>query len=77
LQVTSGNNYEWMAAYIAVMPHPWVAQTDGNGRFTLRNVPAGLHKVYAWHEVLGTLTHELRVNGGNTTTVDFEFTTAP
>jgi hypothetical protein len=77
LQVKSANNYDWMAAYIAVMPHPWAALTDGNGRFTLRDVPAGSHKIYAWHELLGTLTRELRVNGGRNAQVDFEFATAP
>ena len=77
LRVTSGNSFEWMAAYIAVMPHPWVALTDENGRFTLRNVPAGQHKIYAWHEVLGTLTREVRVNGGRNAAMDFEYVTLP
>ena len=76
LQVTSGNGHEWMAAYIAVLPHPWAALTDENGRFTLRNVPAGMHKIYVWHEVLGTMAREVRVNGDGTTTVDFQFSTA-
>jgi hypothetical protein len=73
LQVTSANGHEWMTAYIAVLPHPWAALTDENGRFTLRNVPAGTHKIYAWHEVLGTLTREVKLNGSRATTVDFEF----
>jgi len=77
LRVTSANNCEWMAAYVGVMPHPWAASTDENGRFTLRNVPAGPHKIYAWHEVLGTLTREIRVSRGRDTTVDFEFPAAP
>ena len=77
LRVTSANNYDWMAAYIAVIPHPWAALTDEDGRFTLRSVPAGPHKIYAWHEVLGTLTQELRVSGGRNAVVDFEFTTTP
>jgi hypothetical protein len=74
LHVSAGNGHEWMAAYIAVMPHPWAALTDENGRFTLRNVPPGAHKIYAWHEVLGTLTRDASVNGNHPTTVDFEFT---
>jgi len=45
LQVTSANGHEWMAAYIAVLPHPWAALTDENGRFTLRNIPAGTHRI--------------------------------
>jgi hypothetical protein len=73
LQVTSGNGHEWMSAYVAVLPHPWAALTDENGRFTLRNVPAGTQKIYAWHEVLGTLTREVKLNGSRTATVDFEY----
>ena len=73
LQVTSGNGHEWMAAYVAVLPHPWAALTDETGRFTLRNVPAGTYKIYAWHEVLGTLTREVKLNGSHAATVDFEF----
>jgi hypothetical protein len=76
LQVTSANGHEWMAAYIAVLPHPWAALTDENGRFTLRNVPAGTHKIYVWHEVLGTMAREVRVNGEVSTTADFQFSTA-
>jgi hypothetical protein len=77
LQVASGNGEDWMAGYIAVMPHPWAVLTDENGRFTLRNVPPGLHKIYAWHEILGTLTKDVRVNpeGFRSATVDFQFTT--
>jgi hypothetical protein len=76
LQVTSGNGHEWMAAYIAVLPHPWAALTDENGRFTLHNVPAGTHRIYAWHEALGTLVHDVHVNGEGSTTTDFQFSTA-
>jgi hypothetical protein len=76
LRVTSANGHEWMAAYIAVLPHPWAAITDENGRFTLRNVPAGMHKIYVWHEVLGTMARDVRVNSEGSTTADFQFSTA-
>jgi hypothetical protein len=76
LQVTSGNGHEWMAAYIAVLPHPWATLTDENGRFTLRNVPLGTHKIYVWHEALGTMARDVRVNGEGSTTADFQFSTA-
>ena len=75
LQVTSGNGHEWMAAYIAVLPHPWAALTDENGRFTLRNVPVGIHKIYVWHEALGTMARDVRVNREGSTTADFLFST--
>ncbi len=75
LQVTSANGHEWMNAYIAVLPHPWAALTDGTGRFTLHNVPVGTHKIYACHEVLGVLTQEVKLNGNHTAVVDFEYVT--
>jgi hypothetical protein len=76
LQVTSANGHEWMAAYIAVLPHPWAALTDENGRFTLHNVPVGTHKIYVWHEALGTMAREVRVNNEGSTTADFQFSMA-
>ena len=76
LQVTSGNGHEWMAAYIAVLPHPWAALSDENGRFTLHNVPVGTHRIYVWHEALGTMAREVRVNSEGNTTADFLFSTA-
>src|SRR5437667_92400 len=69
LRVTGGNGEE-MSAYIAVLPHPWAALTDENGRFVLNGVPAGTYKLYVWHETLGTLVREVKVPA----TVDLEFT---
>jgi hypothetical protein len=74
LRVTSANGHEWMAAYIAVLPHPWAALTDENGRFVIHHVPPGAQKIYAWHEVLGVLTQEVKLNGNHAAVVDFEFT---
>ncbi len=73
LKAMNVNGRDWMAAYIAVMPHPWAALTDAEGRFTLRDVPAGTHKLFAWHEVLGTLVREVKVTGDHATTVNLEF----
>jgi hypothetical protein len=75
LHVASANGHEWMNAYIAVLPHPWAALTDEGGRFVLRNVPPGTHKIYAWHEVLGVLTKEVNLSSNHPAVVDFEFST--
>ncbi|HUJ10415.1 MAG TPA: carboxypeptidase-like regulatory domain-containing protein [Verrucomicrobiae bacterium] len=75
LRITFGNGETGAPAYIAVMPHPWAALTDDQGRFTLRNVPDGEHKIYAWHEVFGTLAREVEVSGSRNSTIDFQFTT--
>ena len=33
-----------------VVPHPYYAVTDQNGRFELADIPAGNYEVVAWHE---------------------------
>jgi hypothetical protein len=73
LKASCGNGQNWMAAYIAVMPHPWAALTDDAGKFALRGVRSGTYKLYAWHEALGTLVHDVKVAGEHTTQIDFEF----
>jgi hypothetical protein len=75
LKVACGNGHGWMVAYLAVMPHASAALTDENGRFTLSEVPPGAYKLYAWHEVLGTLVRDVKVRGGRVTSVDLEFST--
>jgi hypothetical protein len=75
LHAASANGHAWMSAYIAVLPHPWAALTDENGHFVLHHVPPGTQKIYAWHEVLGVLTREVKVNANHAAVADFEFTT--
>lgn len=75
LRAMNSNGHEWMAAYIAVLPHPWAALTDENGRFTIRGAPKGAYKLYAWHEVLGTIVRDVKVTGGQNTVMDLEFST--
>jgi len=74
LHAVSANGHAWMSAYIAVLPHPWAALTDENGHFVLHHVPPGMQKIYAWHEVLGVLTREVKLNGNHAAVADFEFT---
>jgi hypothetical protein len=73
LKATCGNGHGWMVAYLAVMPHASAALTDENGQFTLAGVPSGAYKLYAWHEVLGTLARDVKVSNGRMTSVDLEF----
>lgn len=73
LKAVCGNGHNWMAAYIAVMPHPWAALTDNEGKFILRGVPAGNHKLYVWQEALGTLARDIKVTSDLTTRIDLAF----
>jgi len=73
LKATCSNGHSWMVAYLAVMPHTPAALTDMNGRFTLAGLHAGAYKLYAWHEMLGTLVRDVKVSDGHVTSIDLEF----
>jgi hypothetical protein len=43
------NIHDWMAGIILVLPTPHFTVTDPEGRFTLRDLPAGTYTLSAWH----------------------------
>jgi plastocyanin len=45
------NIHDWMSGIILVLPTPYFAQTDAEGRFTLPDLPHGQYSVVAWHEL--------------------------
>ena len=65
--------HNWMAAYIGVLDHPFFSVTDGQGRFSIPNLPAGKYEVEAWHEKYGTATATVTVGASGTATTDFSF----
>ena len=44
------NVHAEMSAYVIVVETPYFATTDRDGKFSLRNVPAGRYVLRAWHE---------------------------
>jgi plastocyanin len=42
--------HTWMSAYVHVFDHPFFAVTDYQGRFTIKDVPAGKYILELWHE---------------------------
>jgi plastocyanin len=45
--------HSWMNAHIFVFDHPHFVLSGGGGRFVMRRVPAGRHRLLAWHPDLG------------------------
>jgi hypothetical protein len=48
VELSSGAEYYWMRAYLFVDDHPYYARTDEAGRFELKDVPAGRHRMICW-----------------------------
>ncbi len=66
--------HTWMVAFVGVVAHPYFAVTGSDGRFEIRNVPAGTHSVQVWHELYGTLTSTTTIEGASVGNVDFAYT---
>ncbi|NQU10319.1 hypothetical protein HQ590_05990 [bacterium] len=73
LRISGENGHGWMTAYLAVLPHPWAAVTDADGRFAITDVPAGRHRLFVWHERLGTMTRLVDLPRARGVEVTLEF----
>jgi hypothetical protein len=49
VELCSGAGYYWMRGYLFVLEHPYAAETDASGSFTLRGVPPGRYELVVWH----------------------------
>lgn len=65
--------HPWMLSYACVMDHPYFAVTGKDGKFTIKNVPAGSYEIEAWHEKAGTRVAKVTMSADETKTVDFVF----
>lgn len=47
--------HPWMTGWLVVKEHPYMAVTDENGEFEIKNIPAGNWTFQFWHEKAGYL----------------------
>jgi plastocyanin len=64
----------WMNAYLGVLDHPFFAVTGPDGSFDISGLPPGDYVIEAWHEELGTQTHNVTVAEGGTAEMSLTFT---
>jgi plastocyanin len=61
----------WMRAWVFVVPHPWFAVSDAQGKYRIEGVPPGKYKLWLRHPDTGLQERqEVAIEGGKTTTVD-------
>lgn len=76
--VTLGCNiHDWMIAYLLVVPTPYFAKTDEQGRAMVA-APAGRYRLEIWHPRLpAPLVQEINLSAGETPTRDLSLTLKP
>lgn len=60
-------------AWVVVLDQPYFAVTDSHGTFTIDGVPPGLHRIRAWHPMLGVADGTVTVAPNGTASVDLRF----
>lgn len=63
----------WMKSYMAVLPHPYHGVSQGNGTFSIANLPPGSYTLVAWHEKYGQQEQPVTVGAKEQKQVTFTF----
>jgi hypothetical protein len=73
--------HKWMTGYALTFDHPYAAVTDADGKFTIKNVPAGTELTFwAWHEALNRFVPaveggaKIKLDPNGTKTLNFTVT---
>lgn len=62
--------HEWMRGYVYASDNPYVAITDANGNFEIKDLPAGKYKVRIWHEGFKEVNKTVEVSAGKSADLD-------
>lgn len=64
----------WMGAYVGVVDHPFFSVSDGEGGFSINDLPAGTYTIEAWHEEYGSAAAQtVTVAEGEAAELSFSF----
>jgi plastocyanin len=63
----------WMKSYMAVLPSSYHSVSQGNGSFSIGNLPPGNYTLVAWHEKYGSQEQQVTVAAKEQKQVTFTF----
>jgi plastocyanin len=65
--------HPWMFAWVSVFDNPYFAVSGADGKFIIKNVPAGKYTIEANHRKFGIQTAKIEVKADGSVTQDFTF----
>lgn len=65
--------HPWMHAYVSVNDSPYFAVTDAEGKFEIKDLPAGTYTLETWHPALGAKTMQIVIGKGKRADVTARF----
>jgi len=65
--------HNWMSGYIWVTEHPYTVVAGEDGSYEITEIPAGKYKIEFWHETLGKLSQEIKIENGKATKLDIVY----
>ena len=66
------DQHEFMQAWFLPVENPYFAKVGNDGTFEIKNVPAGIHKILAWHPIAGQIEVKVDVVEGEIAEINFE-----
>lgn len=66
------DQHEFMQGWYLPVTNPHYSVVNEDGTFEIKDVPAGKHKVMAWHPVAGKVESDVEVKDGGTVEANFE-----
>ncbi len=60
-------------AWVVVLDNPYFDITDRNGYFEICDIPPGTYKFQVWHEELGKLEKEVKINPKEISNIEFVY----
>ena len=74
---SDGKRGFWARAWITVLPHPFYAVTDDQGRFEIPGLPPGKYTIEAWQENCVPSLQEIEVKEGQAAAIDLVLEARP
>ena len=66
--------HTFMRGYLYIADNPYLAVTDAEGNFSIKDIPAGAYNVKVWHEALGEQEKTITIapNGTEELAIDYK-----